>query len=332
MTNNLKFDKLSFGSDIMNPLFNNEKHYLTLNNYCLNRFGEKMQKISLNGNFTCPNRDGTISTLGCLFCSAKGSGDFAGEVKIPLKDQFEQIRLKLQTKWPTGSYIAYFQANTNTYGSLTKLKETYGQIITPNGPINDKIKVLSIATRPDTLEDEKIAYLKELNQIIPVWIELGFQTMHEETATYLNRGYSNRVFVDTVKRLQAAGLPVIVHIINGLPNETKAMMIETVKFLNSLKIDGLKIHMLHVMKNTPLGEIYLKMPFPMLTLEEYVDIVVTQLSYLNENIVIHRVTGDAPKDLLIVPEWTLKKFVVINEIDKLMRKKNIFQGALSCTK
>lgn len=315
----------------MNPLFNNEKHYLTLNNYLKNKFHKKVFKISLNGNFSCPNRDGTISKMGCSFCSKEGSGDFAGKRGMPIKEQFDYILDKMHKKWIDGYYIAYFQANTNTYDTLDGLKTRYEEIVKDHRLYNENIKILSIATRPDCLNEEIVKYLSEINQTLPVWIELGFQTMHEDTALLINRGYFNECLEKAIHLLKKYDITVIVHIINGLPYETKEQMIQTVQYLNQLKIDGIKIHMLHIMKNTPLESLYRETPFPILSLEEYVDIVVAQLRYLNENIVIHRVTGDAPKDLLIEPLWTLKKFVVINEIDKLMRKKNIFQGDL-CTK
>lgn len=234
----------------------------------------------------------------------------------------------MQKKWPTGYYIAYFQANTNTYGSLERLKRTYSQIITKDGPIDPNIKVLSIATRPDCLDDEKIAYLKKLNEQIEVWIELGFQTSNELTAELIHRGYLNDCFIQAVHKLKKAKLHTIVHIINGLPYETEKDMIATAKLLNNLQIDGIKIHMLHIMKHTPLETFYQENSFPLLTLEEYVNITVHQLQHLNDSIVIHRITGDAPKDLLIEPKWTLKKFVVMNEIDKKMRKEKIYQGDL----
>lgn len=311
-----------------NPLFNHEKHYLTLNNYLKSIYSKKVFKISLNGNFSCPNRDGKISTTGCIFCSEKGSGDFAGNPFKPIKEQFQEIKNMMHQKWNDGYYIAYFQANTNTYGTLEKLKKTYSQIVDNNYIIDENVKILSIATRPDCINDEIVKYLSELNKIIPVWVELGFQTMHESTSILINRGYTNEVFEKALSLLKQNNITTIVHIINGLPNETKDMMIDTVKYLNSLGIDGIKIHMLHIMKNTPLENYFKAKPFKILSLEEYVDIVTTQLRYINPNNVIHRVTGDSPKDLLIEPLWTLKKFVVINEIDKLMRKENIFQGDL----
>ena len=313
-------------------LINEEKHYITLNNYLKYKYNKKVFKISLNGNFSCPNRDGTISHTGCIFCSEKGSGDFAGEKTHSLKDQFFEVKQQMEKKWPDGYYIAYFQANTNTYAPLDELKSKYEQIITKDGPIDPKIKILAIATRPDCLSDEIIEYLSILNKKIKLIIELGFQTKHQKTINLINRGYNNDIFEQTLKKLQKENIETVVHIINGLPYETKEMMIETVKYLNDLKINGIKIHMLHIMKNTPLEKYYQENPFPILTLSEYTDIITTQLRYLNTSIVIHRVTGDSPKELLIKPLWTLKKFVVINEIDKLMRKEKIYQGDLLCTK
>ena len=312
----------------MNNLFTEEKHYLTLNNYLKNKYNEKVFKISLNGNFSCPNRDGKISTLGCLFCSAKGSGDFAGDKTLSIPNQFEEVKKQIEKKWPNGSYIAYFQANTNTYGTVDELRKRFDQIIHNGKLLDPKIKILSIATRPDCLNKDIIKYLKELSKQITLWIELGFQTSNEESAKYLNRGYDNEVLIDAVHSLKKIGVNVIVHIINGLPNENKNDMLNTIDFLNKLPIDGIKIHMLHVINNSPLGNIYKNNPFSLLTLEQYVDITVTQLRMLKPNIVIHRITGDADKNELIAPLWTLKKFVVMNEIDKLMRKNNYYQGDL----
>ena len=312
----------------MNDLFTNEKHYLTLDNYLKHLYHEKVFKVSLNGNFSCPNRDGTLSTMGCIFCSKEGSGDFAGERALPIKEQFDEVLAKMKLKWPKGYYIAYFQANTNTYDTLENLKKRYEQLVSENYLYNENIKVLSIATRPDCLNEEIVKYLASLKKKIDVWVELGFQTMHHSTAILINRGYDNIKLEQAVSLLKKYHITTIVHIINGLPYETKDQMIETVKYLNNLKIDGIKIHMLHIMKDTPLATMYANNPFHVLTLNEYDDIVVNQLRYLDENIVIHRLTGDAPKDLLIEPTWTLKKFVVLNEIDKYMRKNNIYQGDL----
>ena len=312
----------------MNELFTNEKHYLTLDNYLKNRYQKKVFKVALNGNFSCPNRDGKINTLGCIFCSESGSGDFAGEKTLPIKKQFDEILSKMKQKWHDGYYIAYFQANTNTYDTLDNLKKRYDQIVTNNYLYNENIKILSIATRPDCLSEEIVSYLASLKNKVDVWVELGFQTMHHSTALLINRGYFNNTFEQAINLLKKYNITTIVHIINGLPGERKEQMIETAKYLNNLHIDGIKIHMLHIMKNTPLEQLYNEQSFHILTLEEYRDIVIQQLRYLNENIVIHRITGDAPKDLLIEPHWTLKKFVVMNEIDKKMRKDNVYQGDL----
>ena len=312
----------------MNKLINDEKHYVTLNNYLKSVYSKKVFKVSLNGDFSCPNRDGKISLNGCIFCSEKGSGDFAGEKSLPIKEQFYNIVKMMENKWNDGYYIAYFQANTNTYDTLENLKKRYEEIIKDGVLLDDKIKILSIATRPDCLNEEIVSYLSKINKVIPVWIELGFQTMHHKTAILINRGYFNDTFVDAVNLLNKYNITTIVHIINGLPGETYDDMIETAKFLNNLPIHGVKIHMLHIMKNTPLEKYYSDTKFDVLSLEEYVKVVVNQLRHLNDNIVIHRVTGDSPKELLIEPMWTLKKFVVINEIDKYMRANKIYQGDL----
>lgn len=312
----------------MDNLFTNEKHYLTLNNYLKNLYQEKVFKVSLNGNFSCPNRDGKISTKGCIFCSAKGSGDFAGNVNLSIKEQFYEVVSTLEKKWPKGAYIAYFQANTNTYGTVSELKQRYDQIIKDGKKLDDKIKILSIATRPDCLDDAILNLLNDLNKQIPLWVELGFQSSNEETAKWMNRGYTNDCLTTAVNNLKKIGINVIVHIINGLPTDTYQDMINTVKFLSALPIDGIKIHMLHVINNSPLGKIYKETPFNLLSLEEYVSIVVEQLRLLPPNVVIHRITGDADKNELLAPTWTLKKFVVMNEIDKIMRKENYYQGDL----
>lgn len=303
-------------------LMNHEKHYNTLNNYYHEKFNKKVFKIALNGGFTCPNIDGTVARGGCTFCSYMGSGDFAGSKLEPLKVQFQKIKEMMHQKWEDGYYIAYFQANTNTHAPLKKLKELYEEAIT----LDPNIVMLSIATRPDVLPDEVISYLADLNKRMPTQIELGLQTIHQKTSDYINRAHDLECFDDAVGRLRANGLEVVVHIINGLPFETKEMMIETVKHLNSLDIQGVKIHMLHLMEKTKMGHDYLKNPWQMLTLEEYVDVTVNQILWLRKDIIIHRLTGDAPEDMLIAPNWTRKKFVVTNEIDKKLRKLELFQG------
>lgn len=308
----------------MKHLMNHEKHYITFNNYLKERFGHKVFRVSLNAGFTCPNRDGSKSSLGCIYCSEKLSGDFAGNVLDNLSTQFNEGISKMRQKWEEGTYIAYLQAGTNTYGNINKLKEIYNEVIN----LNKDIEVISIATRPDCINEEIVEVLDQINQKCEVWVELGLQTMHNDTSILINKCYDNHDFENAVKLLHNKNIKVIVHIINGLPNETKEMMIETAKYVNQFNLFGLKIHMLHIMKNTPLEEYFKKNPFHVLTLEEFIDITSTQLRHIGTNTVIHRLTGDAPKDLLIEPFWTLKKFVVLNEIDKHMRKNNIYQGDL----
>lgn len=299
-----------------------QKKYHTLDFYLKKTYQSKVFKVSLNGDFTCPNRDGTISRHGCIFCSEEGSGDFAGERDKPLTIQFNTIRNIIHHKWPNAKYIAYFQANTNTYGPIEKLKSLYEEAIN----LDPNIVILSIATRPDCLNDEVIEYLASLNQKIKVWVELGLQTINEQTQKFLNLGYSTKDLVNAVNRLRKYNIDCIAHIINGLPNETFDDMINTAKFLNTLDLQGVKIHSLYIQKNTILSKIYEQNPFKLLTLEEYVDIVVKQLCLLNPSFVIHRINGDPPRDELVAPEWVLKKFVIMNEIDKKMRVDNLYQG------
>lgn len=303
-------------------LMNNEKHYNTLNNYYQFKYQKKVFKVSLNGGFSCPNKDGKKGFGGCTYCSELGSGDFAGDINKSLPEQFFEIKKMMEQKWPDALYIPYFQANSNTYADIKTLKEKYESVI----HLDKKIVMLSISTRPDCLDDDIIAYLGELNTKIPVQIELGFQTSNEKTIQAINRNCTNQEFERAIKLLRKQNIEVVVHIINGLPNETKDDMLNTIKYLNQFDYQGIKIHLLHIMKNTKMGEDYLKNPFKTLTLNEYVDIVTEQIRILKPNIIIHRLTGDAPRDLLIEPLWSLKKFVVMNEIDKEMRKKNAYQG------
>ena len=292
---------------------NDEKHFNTLSNYYKTKYGKKVFKISLNGNFKCPHS-------GCIFCN--GSGDYAGDKNKSIKDQFDDIKNMMEKKWNDAYYIVYFQANTNTFAPLSELKAKYEEALS----LSDKIIGISIATRCDSISDECLEYLKELNKKTFVQIELGLQTIHEKTSTLINRGHTLNQFDECIKRLKEAKISVVVHIINGLPYETFDMMIDTAKYVGKLGIDGIKIHMLYVMKNTKLLELYNKEKFHILTRDEYVKIVATQLEYLPLSMVIHRLTGDSAKDLLVEPTWSLKKFVVLNEIDKYMRKNNIYQG------
>ena len=301
---------------------NSQHKYYNLDRYLKESYNSKVFKVALNGNFTCPNRDGTISSKGCIFCSPSGSGDFAGNKNDTLKCQFDSVREIIHKKWKEAKYIAYFQANTNTYKSLPELKKLYEEAIN----LDPNIIILSIATRPDSLPDDVLDYLEQLNKKIKIWVELGFQTSNENTANFINRGYKNEVFERAVKALRIRNIDVIVHIINGLPNETKVDMINTIKYLNTFDIQGIKIHSLFILDNTPLGTMYKENPFNILSLEEYCDITTEQLALLNPNIIVHRVNGDAPRENLIEPKWSLKKLVVMNEIDKLMIKKNYYQG------
>ncbi len=308
----------------MNNLMNDEKHYVTLNNYLKDKYGQKVFRIPLNANMSCPNRDSSIDHTGCLYCSKNLSGDFAGKKELNFKEQFESIKQIMEKKWHNGLYIAYLQAGTNTYADPVYLKQIYEEIIS----LDDKIVVLSIATRPDCISKEIIDVLLEIKKKKEIWIELGFQTMHDTTKDYLHIGYHNSDFEKAMQLLNEADIPVIVHIINGLPLETVDMMIDTIKYLNNFTLQGIKIHMLHILKNTPLGDIYLDTPFKVLTKDEFIDISVKQLRLLNPNIVVHRITGDPVKEDLIEPFWVLKKFVVLNDIDKLMRKEKYYQGDL----
>lgn len=298
------------------------KRYYTLNYYYKKKYGKKVFKVALDGGFTCPNRDGSISTKGCIFCSPRGSGDFAGDRNKDILTQFKEIRDIELKKWPEALYIGYFQAYTNTYASVTKLKELYEPILKEKNVVG-----LNIATRSDAINDDVLDYLTDLNNRTDLVVELGLQSIHDKTLKYINRGHDLKNFVECFKKLKARNINVVVHIINGLPGETKEMMVETAKFLNNLGVDGIKIHMLHITKNTPLEKIYKEEKFHVLTKEEYIDIVINQLEVLNENIVINRITGDPVKNDLIEPTWLLKKFIVLNDIDKEMVKRNTYQGA-----
>ena len=295
------------------------KRYHTLNYYYKNKYGKKTFKVSLNAGFSCPNKEKTGH--GCIFCSRLGSGDFAGNKEDDLLTQFNEIKEIMEQKWPNSYYIGYFQANTNTYAPLEILKEKYESILSLPNVIG-----LNIATRSDAISASCYDYLEELNKRTDLTIELGLQSIHEKTAKFINRGHDLANFEKAVKELQKRNIKVVVHIINGLPYETKEDMLETVKYLNKLNINGIKIHMLHIIKDTDLADYYNSNPFHILTKDEYIDIVCEQLEYLNPQIVIHRITGDPKKEDLIEPTWLLKKFVVLNDIDKEMKKRNIYQG------
>lgn len=300
---------------------NSNKRYHTLDYYYKNKFNEKVFKISLDANFSCPNIDGTVGKGGCIYCSKLGSGEFAGNKLLPIEVQFEEVKDILLKKWPKAKYIGYFQAHTNTYASVKELKELHEKILSKENVVG-----LNIATRPDAITEECLNYLEELNKKIYLTIELGLQTINEKTSKLINRCHSLECFTEMVKKLRQKNIDVVVHIINGLPYETKEDMLETVKLLNTLDIQGIKIHMLSVIKDTALEKLYKKKKFHILTKEEYIDIVIDQLELLRPEIVIHRITGDPKKEDLIEPNWLLKKFCVLNDIDKEMVKRDSYQG------
>ncbi len=299
---------------------NDNKRYHTWNYYLRQRFQSKVFKVPLDAGFSCPNRDGTCGTGGCTFCSDSGSGEFI--YKSPsLLAQYQQGKALMEKKWPNSKTIPYFQSFTNTYGSLEKIKSCLLPFLDM-----DEVVGIAIGTRADCLEPEKLLFLNECAQKKEIWIELGLQSIHDETATLINRGHPFSVLEDAVKRIKSTNCKVCVHIINGLPYETEKMMIETVQMLNSLQIDAIKIHMLHLIQGSQLTKDYQENPFPLLSREKYVDIVCKQLQHLNPQIVIQRLTGDAKKEDLVAPLWTLKKTIVLNEIDKKMAKENLLQG------
>ncbi len=294
------------------------KRYHTLNYDLMNRFGVRVFKVSLNGNFSCPNfKNGS----GCIFCSSYGSGDFAGNKNEDLLTQFNKVKEKLNDKWPDTKYIAYFQANTNTYAPLNVLRKKFEEVLTfPN------VVGISIGTRPDAISDECLEYLSDLNKRTYLMVELGLQSMHDDTLKLINRGHDLACFDKCVSKLRKKNINVIVHIINGLPFETADMMMDTIRHINRLNVQGIKIHMLHVLKNTPLEKYYYKTNFHLLSKEQYVNIVCNQIEELDEKIVIHRLTGDGAKEDLIAPLWTLKKVSVLNDIDKELNKRGTYQG------
>lgn len=297
------------------------KRYHTLTYYYKEKFNSKVCKVSLNANFTCPNIDGKVGIGGCIYCSKLGSGEYAGNPKEDLITQFEKGKEMMQRKWPNTKFIAYFQANTNTYAPIERLKECFEPFINRDDCIG-----LSIATRSDSITDECLDYLEDISKKTYLIVELGLQTIHEKTSKLINRCSSLDNFNNMVKKLKMRNINVVVHIINGLPYETEDMMIDTVKHLNDLNIDGIKIHMLGVLKDTPLEKYYQKHKFHILTKEEYVNIVVKQLEYLNPKIVIHRLTEDPKQDDIIEPTWLTKKFTILNEIDKIMSTRDLYQG------
>lgn len=288
--------------------------YKTANDHYKEKFGSKVYKLSLDGGFTCPNRDGTLGTGGCIFCSALGSGEFA-QIGTNITEQLEKAKQMVDSKIKSGKYIAYFQAFTSTYASVEKLKSIYCEAIKP-----EYIVGLAIGTRPDCLSNEVIALLKEINDIKPVCIELGLQTTNEKSAEYIRRGYKNQVYFDAVKRLKNAGIEVVTHIILGLPYETQEDMVKTTRDAVAAGTDGVKFHLLHVLKNTDLEKEYEAGKFECLTMEKYAEILKECIAVLSPDIVVHRITGDGAKRDLIAPLWSADKKMVLNYLNKYLKE------------
>ncbi|KAA8502437.1 TIGR01212 family radical SAM protein [Mediterraneibacter catenae] len=298
-----------------------EKRYHSLDFHLRSRFGEKVYRIALNGGMTCPNRDGHIGTGGCIFCSADGSGDFAGRPFHTISQQLAEGKMHLLTKRPVHSYIAYFQAFTNTYAPVSYLESIFTEAIE-----DPDVKILSVATRPDCLGDDVIDLLKRLNQIKPVWVELGLQTIHPETVRFIRRGYETAIFDQAVQRLRGAGIEVIVHVILYLPGETEEMMLKTIEYLNRCDIQGIKLQLLHILEGTDLADIYREEHFYVPDMETYIRMLGQCISHLRPDIVIHRLTGDGPKNLLIAPLWTGAKRSVLNRLHQYLKENDIWQG------
>lgn len=300
----------------------NGKRYNNLNGFLREKFnGEKIYKISLDAGFTCPNRDGKVSRGGCTFCSSSGSGDFAGERVKSITEQFSDIKEMMHKKWKKGKYIAYFQAYTNTYAPVEVLKEKYDEALK-----EDDVVALAIATRPDCVGDDVLDLLEDYSKRLYTWVELGLQTSNDNTAMFINRGYKLEVFRKAAQDLAARNIDVVAHVIFGLPGETREDMLSTVKYISTLPIKGVKLHLLHVMKNTVMEKQLENGEFNLLGMDEYIDIITESIALLPEDVVIHRLTGDAPRNLLIGPMWSLKKWEVLNAIDDALKEKDLYQG------
>lgn len=302
----------------------NGKPYHSLDYALKEQFGRKIYKLALDGGMTCPNRDGTLGSDGCIFCSHGGSGDFAisRDIYEDVWEQIEAAKQRVSGKMKEeGSYIAYFQSYTNTYASVEYLDSLFSRAISHKDVVG-----LSIATRPDCLGDDVVELLKSLNKKKPVWIELGLQTMHEMVANDINRGYTLSCFEDACVRLKAAGLTIIVHVILGLPGETREMMLETVEYLGQFPVDGIKLQLLHVLKGTELARRYEEKAFPVFTMEEYIDLVIDCIAILPPEIVIHRISGDGPKSLLLAPVWSGNKRLLLGTMSQRFLERNVCQG------
>ncbi|GAF64234.1 Fe-S oxidoreductase [Bacillus sp. TS-2] len=307
--------------DMNKRTFFGEKRYYTWNQHLKNEFGTKVFKIPLDAGFDCPNRDGKVAYGGCTFCSERGSGDFAGNREDDLITQFHTVKNRMHRKWKEGKYIGYFQAYTNTYAPVETLKRLYEPILEQEDVVG-----LSIATRPDCLPEDVVEYLAELNKRTYLWVELGLQTVHEKTAQFINRAHDYSCYKEGVEKLRKHGISVCSHIINGLPLETPEMMLETAKEVAKLDVQGIKIHLLHVLKKTPLAKQYEKGLLELMEMDDYVNLVVDQLEILPPHMMIHRLTGDGPGDLMIGPMWSMGKWTVLNRIEAELKNRNSWQG------
>lgn len=305
----------------MIPEIFGEKRYYSWNHYLRNHFGEKVFKVPLDAGFDCPNRNGSVAYGGCTFCSERGSGDFAGDRQDDLVTQFNQIKNRMHQKWKSGKYIGYFQAYTNTFAPVETLRAYFEAILQQEGVVG-----LAIATRPDCLPDDVVEYLAELNERTFLWIELGLQTVHEKTATLINRAHDFQCYVEGVNKLRKHNINICAHIINGLPMENEEMMMETAREVSKLDVQGIKIHLLHLLKRTPMVKQYEKGLLELMSFESYVKTVVDQLEILPPDMIIHRLTGDGPADLMIGPMWSLNKWKVLNEIENELRLRGSWQG------
>lgn len=297
------------------------KRYNTLNNELKKEFGDKVMKLSLDGGFTCPNRDGTIGTNGCIFCSDEGSGEFTGSRFISIEEQVEQQKRLLSKKWKADKYIVYFQNFTNTYASVDRLRKLYYEAIKIEGVVG-----LAIATRPDCLDRDILDLLSELNKETYLWIELGLQTIHEKSTKFIRRGYEISIYDEAIKNLKDRGIKVVTHIIIGLPNETNEDVLKTVEHVAMTNTWGVKIHSLYIQKETDLYDFYIENPFSIRSMEEYIGIVADSIEILPKDMIIHRLTGDGKRSLLYEPRWTLDKLRVLTGIDKELETRNSTQG------
>lgn len=303
------------------PLLWSDKRFHTWNTEMREQFGNKVFKVTLDAGFTCPNRDGSIAKGGCTFCSARGSGDFAGSRRDDLVTQFNHIRDRQHQKWPHAQYIGYFQAYTNTYAPVEQLREYFEIILQQPGVVG-----LSIATRPDCLPDDVVDYLAELNERTYLWVEMGLQTIHESTSELINRAHDSQCYEEAVAKLRARGIRVCAHIIYGLPQETHEMMLDTGRAVAQMDVQGIKIHLLHLMRKTPMVKQYEAGLLRFLEKDEYIKLIVDTLEILPSEMIVHRLTGDAPRDLLIGPMWSLRKWEVLNGIDDELKQRDTWQS------